>query len=232
MKKYIIIVAALAAASLLFFYRYEIKSAWESLILAFASPEKLKSFVLSFGYLAPIVFLVVQIVQVIVAPIPGNVTIVIGGAMFGAYEGMLLSCTGILTGSIIAFYLARIFGKPLVIKLAGREVYEKYESLFHKKGIVALLLIFLFPFFPDDALCLLAGLSPMSFLTFMFLVVAGRIPGVIAGTLVGIGAMKFTAAQWAAIAAVSIALIYAVVRYGHSIEDWLYKMLKLGRKTV
>ena len=86
----------------------------------FSSPEALKKFVTDQGILSPLVFLILQIVQVIISPIPGNITSLAGGALFGWLNACLLSGLAINIGSFIAFYLARIFGKPLVIKILAR----------------------------------------------------------------------------------------------------------------
>jgi Uncharacterized conserved protein len=233
MKKNLIIAAILILIIILvILFRDDIAAAWYFASVTLNTPEKMRSFVMSFGYFAPLIFLVVQITQVIVAPIPGNVVTLVGGALFGVYLGTILSCIGILMGSVIAFYIARVFGKPLVIKLVGNQIYEKYGRVFNKKGVLVLFLIFLFPFFPDDALCLLAGLSQLPFTTFLLLITAGRLPGTITSVLVGSGALKLNMIQWIIVAAVSAVVLFVSIRYGSKIEDWLYRKLKLGRKAV
>ena len=128
----------------------------------FGSVETLQGYIAGFGIWAPLVFCAIQIVQVIISPIPGNITTLAGGLMFGFGKGFLLSYISIVIGSMLAFGLARAFGKPLVVKLAGEKITHKYMDVMSSRQKVVLIFMFVLPFFPDDALCLIAGLSGIS----------------------------------------------------------------------
>src|SRR5690554_2659516 len=91
-----------------------------------SNPERIKEYIISYGALGPIIIIIIQIIQVVISPIPGMITSLVAGALYGVFWGFLLNIFGILLGSLVAFYLAKTFGKPLVIRLIGRKSYEKY----------------------------------------------------------------------------------------------------------
>jgi uncharacterized membrane protein YdjX (TVP38/TMEM64 family) len=186
----------------------------------FSSQEAFRAFVEGFGFWAPVVYVLLQAAQVIVAPIPGNVTTLAGGVMFGPVAGFLLSAAGMIAGSLAAFYLARLLGQRFVIKLVGQKQFDKYGGAFTRKAKLTLFLMFLVPFFPDDALCLLAGLSALPVGVFLVLLIA-RLPATAITALIGGGALAFSLWQWIVIGAVSLLVIALSFMYGDRIEDWL-----------
>lgn len=202
---------------------------WERGREIFSSRESLTEYVRGWGLWAPAVFLLIQAAQVIAAPIPGNITAMAGGLLFGWGKGFLLSSLGLLIGSVAAFWLGRYFGKPLVLRLVGPHNYERYQGVIARKGIWVLFVIFLIPFFPDDALCLLAGMSPIPFSVFLLLVVVGRLPGMLVANLTGAGLFTLKLWQWAVVAAVCIGIGVVLVRYREKIESFLYHRFKLHR---
>ncbi len=193
----------------------------------FYSSENFKEFVIKQGSLAPVVFFLIQIGQVIISPIPGNLTALAGGALFGGLYASLLSGLGIILGSMIAFYLARIFGKPLVIKFVGESIFNKYGKVFQKKSALSLFILFLLPFFPDDALCFLAGISNINFKLFLILTVIGRLPNIVFASLVGSGIFSFSLITWIIIGVISGVLFLLLFRYKNEIEGWLNSRLRL-----
>ena len=215
----ILITAAISAALIYFLYR---ENLYSSIKTVFSSAKEFKAFVTKQGSLAPVIFFLIQIAQVIIAPIPGNVTALAGGALFGGAKACLLSCSGIIIGSFIAFFIARIFGKPLVVKLIGESIFNKYNKVFLGKCGIALFLLFLLPFFPDDALCFLAGLSKLPAKAFFLFTVIGRLPNIIFASLAGAGTVYVSAGGWIVIGILSAAAIYLSFRYGDKIEKRLY----------
>jgi len=184
----------------------------------FASRESLRAFLVSFGWWAPVVFFLLQVVQVIFSPIPGNVTTLAGGAIFGLAEGFILSGAGILIGSLLAFFLARLFGQRAVILLVGEKHFVRYNRLVTGRGGIGLALLFLLPFFPDDLLCLLAGLSALPARLFLLFLVIGRLPMTFLATLLGAGLLSFSLWQWGAIGALVLVILFIFFKYGERIE--------------
>jgi uncharacterized membrane protein YdjX (TVP38/TMEM64 family) len=122
---------------------------------------------------------------VILAPIPGEATGVIGGYLYGPILGTLYSTIGLALGSWLAFCLAHIFGEPLVEKIVKPETLRKYDSFLEHKGRLVIFILFLIPGFPKDALSYMLGLSHMRALTFIIISTAGRLLGTVSLTLMG-----------------------------------------------
>lgn len=154
------------------------------------SVEAVKQWLLSFGGLTPFIYFLFQILQVIIAPIPGGTTTLVGGALFGWIKGFLLSEAGIMIGTAIAFAIARKLGRPFVYKWVPSKWTDKFENIRESRLNMVLFLIFLFPGFPDDIFCYLAGLTKMDFKTFMLIAFLGRTPGFLMTTLMGAGIMQ------------------------------------------
>ncbi|MEG0495599.1 MAG: TVP38/TMEM64 family protein [Eubacterium sp.] len=159
------------------------------------SIEDFKNFLLGFGGWTPLIYFLFQIVQVVFAPIPGGTTMLVGGALFGGLWGFVLSLSGILIGSSIAFFIAKKLGRPFILRFISSKWIEKFENIRDSRLNMVLFLIFLFPGFPDDLFCYLAGLSKMDFKTFILVALLGRTPGFLLTTLVGAGIMKDSPVQ-------------------------------------
>src|SRR5581483_3790506 len=151
-------------------------------------------------------------------PIPGNVTTLAGGAIFGLVEGFLLSGAGIVVGSLLAFFLARLFGQRAVIRLVGERHFARYNRLVTGRGGVGLALLFLLPFFPDDLLCLLAGLSALPAWLFLLFLLIGRLPMTFLTTLLGAGLLSFSFWQWIVIGVLVLIIVGIFFKYGDRIE--------------
>ncbi len=138
---------------------------------------QLKRVIRSFGAYSPLVYIFVQIAQVIVAPIPGGAIEFMGGYLFGAMAGFVYSVIGLVIGSAIAFGLARIFEKVAVEKFVSPQIRNKFDYLVGHQGVIISFLLFLIPGFPKDALCYILGLTPMHWGIFLLISTIGRIPG-------------------------------------------------------
>lgn len=148
----------------------------------FSSLEKMETFIGRFGILSPVVFIIYQIMQIVVIPIiPGGVTTTAGVVMFGPVEGLLLNYIGVCLGSFIAFFLAKRYGRQLVLKFVEKKQYDKYEAkLTHnKKFEIFFAVCILLPFAPDDLLCYIVGLTELSYKKFILIILLGKIPTIL-----------------------------------------------------
>ncbi len=137
--------------------------------------EQIQQFVASTGALAPIVFIGVSFVQVTLIPIPGMVTILAGNYLFGPILSFLYSYIGMLLGSAFAWWLGRLIGRPYVNWVAGgKEQADAWLKRLNGRETVFLFFAFLLPLFPDDLLCSVAGILPISFFAFMVMQVITR----------------------------------------------------------
>lgn len=147
--------------------------------------EKIRSFLDSLGPASFLGFIFLQTLQVVAAPIPGEVTGFIGGYVYGSVLGILLSTAGLTLGSWLAFTLSRIFGRPFVEGFVKKETLDKYDYLLHHKGAFLVFLLFLIPGIPKDLLCYLLGLGHLSTKEFLVISTVGRFLGTVLITLGG-----------------------------------------------
>ena len=100
-------------------------------------------------------FFVVQLLSVVLAPIPSNLTAAAGGLLFGTWPAFFLTYGAVMAGSLLVFWLARTLGRDFVDRVVSRKLAEKYQKVIREKTTVFLALAFLLPYFPDDMLCTL-----------------------------------------------------------------------------
>lgn len=149
---------------------------WAFKVNLFTDEAVMKHYLGRFGRSAPLVFIIIQLVQVVVPIIPGAITIPIGILIFGHVYGFVYNFTGIMLGSVINFYLAKMYGRPLVRSLVSEKQYQKYigkiehNHTFNRFFTASMF----FPVTPADLLCYLAGLSDMSFKYFFISLSAGK----------------------------------------------------------
>ncbi len=143
----------------------------------FFDRQRLARFIKSFGSVSPLIFIGLQVFQVLFAPIPGEVTGFLGGFIYGNFFGLLYSTIGLGIGSWLAFIFARWVGRPLVERIIKPKTMERYDYLMAHKGTWIAFLLFLIPGFPKDYLCYLLGLGHMDLKTFLIISTAGRFLG-------------------------------------------------------
>ncbi|MCL1912376.1 MAG: VTT domain-containing protein [Eubacteriaceae bacterium] len=159
-------------------------------LFSLSSEEKVSEFLAEFGAAAPLIFMLLQFLQVLVAVLPGNASSFVGGMLFGHVWGTVMSFVSIISGSQFLFWFGRNYGRKLVAKLIEQDTIDKYApKLSGKKAANALLVIFWVPMLPDDAVCLLAGItnSAISYKQFLYLAIIGRVPSIIINNAIGAG---------------------------------------------
>jgi len=142
-------------------------------------------FLNSLGPLSFLGFVCIQALQVVISPIPGEVTGLIGGFLYGKFLGIVLSTIGLTLGSWAAFSLSRVFGKPFVETFVKRETMARYDYLLHHKGAFLVFFLFLIPGFPKDYLCYILGLGHLTIKEFLVISTIGRFMGTVLLTLGG-----------------------------------------------
>jgi len=170
-------------------------------------------------------FIGIQIIQVVIAFIPGEISGFIGGYLYGPVCGTLYSTIGLTLGSWIAFMLARFFGKPLLARAVRKEVFDKFNHFMEHKGLVVSFLLFLIPGFPKDYLCYIMGASRIPVTTFIVVSTIGRFFGTAMLSVSGNIAYR---QQYVLLAIITAAALIV------SVLAWLYhdKILEIlkGRK--
>lgn len=165
---------------------------YEHLIDLFTDRKQLRAFVLSYGHRAPLIFVLLQITQVVLSFIPGEATGFLGGFLFGGFQGFVYSSIGLTIGSLLAFGLARWLGLRFVRRIVRSDLYRKFSFLREPRGIVAVFILFLIPGFPKDTLSYVLGVSPIPLWAFFLVMSLGRTPGT---WLLSIQGAKFQAQE-------------------------------------
>lgn len=154
------------------------------------SQDELQEAIASTGAIAPLAFIFASFLQVTIIPIPSAVTVLAGSYLFGAFTSFFYSFIGIIAGALFAYWLGRLIGRPYINWIAGsREEADHWLAKLNGRENVFLFFAFLFPLFPDDLLCSVAGMLPVKFHTFVIMQVVTRITGISATLIFMSGAV-------------------------------------------
>ena len=137
----------------------------------------LRDTVAAWGWAAPLVFMAIQALQVIISTIPGEITGPVGGALFGTLWGVIYSTIGLTVGTLFCFWVGRKWGEPLIRPWLSEHHWEKMNFILEAEGAIICFILYLIPGFPKDIISYLFGISPMPFWLFAVVSTVGRIPG-------------------------------------------------------
>jgi uncharacterized membrane protein YdjX (TVP38/TMEM64 family) len=187
----------------------------------FEDSQRLVTWAREYGPWAAMVIIVLQIGQVVLAPVPGQIVGVAAGYLFGALWGTFYSVLGTAAGSWIAIALARAYGRPLVERLVARETLARLDAGAQRRGLFFFALVFLLPFLPDDLACFAAGLTPIPIPALVAVTITARTPGILVTAWLGANARGLSTAQWVMLIAASALLAGLMLLYGERLQQWL-----------
>lgn len=198
----VLVVVVLLAGVLLVFHRQ---------LAVLTDATELRRFVRGFGVLAPLVLVCGQALQVVIAPVPGQVLGVVAGYLFGPWWGTFYNVLGITIGSTVAFWLSRRFGRAYVERIVHEDALARFDAIDDDHARVAIFVLFLLPGLPDDVLCFAGGLTDVPIRHLVVLAVVGRAPAFFLVNVIGdlLGTDRF----WAAAALAAALLAVTVVVY-------------------
>lgn len=153
--------------------------------LRFFDPMWIRTWIKAMGFAAPLVFILLQAIQVVFAPVPGQLLAGVGGYLFGGILGTLYSMLGVAIGSTVVFVTSQWYGRPFVARVLDSETLTRFDGFMADYGAAGLFIAFLLPLFPDDALCLIAGLTELRYRRFLVLLLVGRTPTFLASAVAG-----------------------------------------------
>jgi uncharacterized membrane protein YdjX (TVP38/TMEM64 family) len=183
--------------------------------------EQITIFINSFGAGAPAVFMLAQVFQVVFAPIPGEATGFIGGYLFGAVKGFVYSSIALFVGSWINFTIGRFLGKRYIRKLMPADKLNRFDTILKRQGIIVVSILFIFPGFPKDYLCLFLGLTAIPFKVFILIASIGRMPGTYMLSLQGACLYKQMYGMFALIFGLCIVFAFIAFRYREDLYQWI-----------
>ena len=198
-------------------------------IAAFAQRQAILALVARAGPWGPLILIALVVLQIIVAPIPGQVVGFAAGYLYGPWVGLLYVWIGTVIGSSAAMVIARLAGRPLVARLIQPELLDRLDRLASRRGLVFFALVFLLPGLPDDMMCFAAGLTPLPLLILIPLAAATRLPGVGLAVWVGASAEHLRWWGWLALGGLTVVALGVTWRYGSRLQDWLMRWV--GRKS-
>ncbi|MGE5329771.1 MAG: TVP38/TMEM64 family protein [Deltaproteobacteria bacterium] len=196
---------------------------WRDYFVILTDKDKLEGWVNSFGVWRYIVFVLIQVIQVIIFVIPGEVVHIAGGYLFGGIFGSLLSIAGIILGSVVCFFVARTIGQPVVeLFMHKKDIDNLKRKINNKRLSVSLFLIFIIPGLPGkDAFTYIAGLTPIKFADFFLVTLTARAPWLIAASCWGSSLEKGNYATVIIISVVAVALFIVGVFKGEECINYI-----------
>src|SRR4030042_6092564 len=195
----------------------------------FTDKDRLLSLIEEHRTYCVFIFIGLQVIQVFVAILPGEVTGFVGGMFFGPLWGIIFSTTGLTLGSWIAFNLAHLVGRPLIDILVRQETIKRFDYVMKHRGLFLAFLLFLIPGFPKDILCSLLGLGHMRQIDFLMVSTIGRLLGT---TLLTIGGSFFRDERYGAfftMIGISIGMILFILIYRDRIQRW-FRMIHVAQR--
>lgn len=190
--------------------------------------EELKNLILSGGVWSYLIFFVIQFLQVTFLPIPAAVTTVAGTLVFGPWITCGISFVAVMLASLFSFFLGRKVGKKIVVWIAGEKDYEKWAEKLGK-GKYVFFLMMLFPVFPDDILCMVAGTTNMTWKFFTITNLITRPIGIFSTCFLGSGIIPFKGLWlilWAFLLIACVVLFVLSYKYQPQIEAFILKLAK------
>lgn len=206
----------------------KVTGAWEKV----NSIDKIRDIVQSGGVFSFLIFIIFQILQTTILQIPAIFVTIAGAVIFGRWPAFIMSYIAVMIGSLIMFWVGRKAGRKFLNWMIGKDSSEKWIDRM-SRGKYLFFLMMLFPMFPDDILCVVAGLTNMSFSFFFWTNILARGVGIACTVFFGSGAIipfhGWGLIVWAIIIVVIAILFYLSVRYKSKIDDIIKLLFKRSR---
>ena len=172
--------------------------------------EDLRQLILGFGGWGILTYIVINLLQCIVIPVPTTLTDLVGTAIYGPFVAFLYATIGVIIGSSIAFVIGRYCSRPVINWIFGKEKIDKYQNILKNRTGIILFLTLILPLFPDDLICMLAGISEISYPKFLIISIIARSVGLAVISFFGSGKI-IPFSGWGIIAWIAIAIVSLIV---------------------
>jgi len=188
------------------------------------NPQKIREIIRGYGLWGYLFFVLLNIFQIIFAPVPGNVVTVSSGMLFGFFRGVIITWISVIIGGSLVLFIARAFGRRMLEYLLDEKA-QKFENLITRKGIPFILLLSLFPNPIGDGLFYLAGLTTIRLKILIPLIALGRLPGIVLAVFLGDRLLTAGIAGWivAALGFLTVLGLYFIL--GERIEKLFEKLI-------
>ena len=176
-------------------------------MLGSANVDAVVDYIRSYGPYAMAISFALMVFSSVVAPLPAFLITFSNAAIFGWWQGAILSWSSAMAGAALCFFIARALGRDTVERFAGRGALAGVEDYFAKYGSRTILICRLLPFVSFDAVSYFAGLTPVTFLSFFIATGIGQLPATVVYSYVGgmlTGGVKYFVTALLCIFALSI----------------------------
>ena len=193
------------------------KQVWDYLLeltAAFQNVETAREYIASYGALAPVVSAVLMIFQSVIAPLPAFLITFANGLLFGVWWGAALSWSSAMLGATLCFFIARLLGRPVIVRLLSESAVNTSDRFFQRYGKHAVLIARLVPVISFDAISYGAGLTGMRFLWFGIATGIGQLPATLLYSYLGdrvTGSIK--ALFWGFGIVIAVSIIIGLVKH-------------------
>ncbi len=220
----------LGVICLAIYFILKLTGVWEKV----NSMDKIRQIVEDGGVYSILIFVVLQILQTTVLQVPAMFVTIVGALVFGKWQAFFISYASIMIGSIIMFWVGRKAGRKFLNWMIGKDTAEYWIGIM-SRGKYLYFLMMLFPFFPDDILCVVAGLTNMSFPFFLITNLIARAIGIITTIWFGSGAIipyhGWGLIVWGILILIVLTLFYLSVKYKEKIDSVIDAMFKRKSKA-
>jgi uncharacterized membrane protein YdjX (TVP38/TMEM64 family) len=190
----------------------------------FTSPEYVRDLLIGLGNWGYLVFMILLIVSVL-SPVPATPIILAGGYVYGLMTGSLLALISIVAGGSILFLLVKKLGEPLLRTFVDEHHIKHFRHILKKRGKVAALISYIVPIFPSTSVMLIVGLTSISYISFIALVILGHIPRFLLINSFGADLHSGLTIKTAIVASLGAILILVAI-FREPIKMFLFKELK------
>ncbi|MCK9377481.1 MAG: VTT domain-containing protein [Syntrophobacterales bacterium] len=192
----------------------------ERLYEAVLNRDRLRAVIDRTGSWGPLLFILVQAVQVILPfwSVPMEIA---GGFLFGLPLGLLYSMAGRTLGALLAFMLARWLEKRFVVRLVSAGRLKRFRKVMKQGGSLAAFFFLLIPGIPKDFIYYLLGLTRMSVIFFLVATALARFPGTLLFTLEGAEVYKGHYSVILGLLALYVGLAFLLYRHRESLYRWV-----------
>lgn len=144
-------------------------------VKSYVDQDRLQTIVAGAGSLGIVVYFFVEVFYVVFTPLLNTVIFIASGYLFGGHLGLIINFFAITAGLFLIILLVKKYGRPLLQKVIPQHLYNRFDSLTQKIGPIALLIVYVLPFTPDDELTYIVAAGPISFKRFILPVVLGTL---------------------------------------------------------
>jgi len=190
----------------------------------FRHPEELRLLVRSWGPWAPLGIIAFQVVQIVVAPLPGDALSFASGYCLGFWPTIVWLMTGVLCGASADFLLIKLLGRRLLKYFLPPDRLAQLDALVLRKGTAYIFLLLLVPNPVGDWVYYLAGLTAIPYPLFIAFVLVGKLPSNLLNCSLGASATHFGLREWAILGAAAVTLWLVYFRFRGRIQAWFDRL--------